>query len=191
MKDWNIILLVLLCIACIMLYDAKCGKEGHLQPKSDTIYVTDAHTYITRHDSFIPVIKIEKDFDTPIFHDTVKLREVVTEFFAQNVYVDSLVDSNIRLTVTDTINQNKITSRLYSYNLLKPQAIITHIYPQKRLSFGLQGGIGITPKGLQPYAGVGVNYQLNSKRIRSSPVYNTRSYLSIDSCSFNVIMPRN
>ena len=31
---------------------------------------------------------------------------------------------------------------------------------QSRWSIGLQGGLGITPKGLQPYVGVGVAYRL-------------------------------
>ena len=30
----------------------------------------------------------------------------------------------------------------------------------KRWSIGVQGGVGITPKGVQPYIGVGVSYRL-------------------------------
>lgn len=32
--------------------------------------------------------------------------------------------------------------------------------PPKKWSIGIQGGVGITPKGLQPYLGVGLTYQL-------------------------------
>ena len=31
---------------------------------------------------------------------------------------------------------------------------------QKRWSIGVQGGVGITPKGVQPYVGIGVAYKL-------------------------------
>lgn len=31
---------------------------------------------------------------------------------------------------------------------------------QSRWSIGLQGGVGITPKGMQPYLGIGVNFRL-------------------------------
>ena len=31
---------------------------------------------------------------------------------------------------------------------------------QKRWSIGLQGGVGITPKGVQPYVGIGVSFRL-------------------------------
>lgn len=32
-----------------------------------------------------------------------------------------------------------------------------------RWSLGLQGGVGVTPKGVQPYFGVGITYRLNIK----------------------------
>lgn len=32
--------------------------------------------------------------------------------------------------------------------------------PPKKWSIGIQGGVGITPKGLQPYIGVGFTYDL-------------------------------
>lgn len=36
-----------------------------------------------------------------------------------------------------------------------------YIYvPPKKWSIGIQGGIGITPKGLQPYIGIGFTYDL-------------------------------
>lgn len=31
---------------------------------------------------------------------------------------------------------------------------------QSRWSIGLQGGVGLTPKGVQPYVGIGVSYRL-------------------------------
>lgn len=31
---------------------------------------------------------------------------------------------------------------------------------QSRWSIGLQGGVGITPKGVQPYVGIGIGYKL-------------------------------
>lgn len=31
---------------------------------------------------------------------------------------------------------------------------------QSRWSIGLQGGVGLTPKGLQPYVGIGIGYRL-------------------------------
>lgn len=36
----------------------------------------------------------------------------------------------------------------------------TIVPKQKRWSIGVQGGLGITPKGVQPYIGVGVSYRL-------------------------------
>ena len=41
----------------------------------------------------------------------------------------------------------------YLYNIHRPA-------PSRRWSFGLQGGIGLTPKGVQPYVGVGFSIRL-------------------------------
>lgn len=32
--------------------------------------------------------------------------------------------------------------------------------PPKRWAVGIQGGVGLTPKGIQPYIGIGVSYRL-------------------------------
>jgi hypothetical protein len=49
-----------------------------------------------------------------------------------------------------------------TYIPTRTEYIYSNVYiPPKRLSFGLQGGVGVTPKGLQPYIGVGVTYRLD------------------------------
>lgn len=40
---------------------------------------------------------------------------------------------------------------------------VTERITPSRWSLGLQGGVGVTPKGIQPYIGVGVAYRLNIK----------------------------
>lgn len=53
-------------------------------------------------------------------------------------------------------------ARLDSIKLFQPTKYITITTKQKpsRWNVGLQGGVGITPKGIQPYIGVGVSYKL-------------------------------
>lgn len=49
-----------------------------------------------------------------------------------------------------------------AYIPTRTEYIYSNVYiPPKRLSVGLQGGVGVTPKGLQPYIGVGVTYRLD------------------------------
>ena len=44
----------------------------------------------------------------------------------------------------------------------KAGSVSSHTTKQKssRWNVGIQGGVGITPKGVQPYIGVGVSYRL-------------------------------
>ena len=53
-------------------------------------------------------------------------------------------------------------ARLDSIKLFQPTKYITITTKQKtsRWNVGIQGGVGITPKGVQPYIGVGVSYKL-------------------------------
>lgn len=53
-------------------------------------------------------------------------------------------------------------ARLDSIKLFQPTKYITITTKQKtsRWNVGIQGGVGITPKGIQPYIGVGVSYKL-------------------------------
>lgn len=49
---------------------------------------------------------------------------------------------------------------LVSMEIYRQTQIITRTVATKRLSLGLQAGYGITPRGPQPYLGVGVNYSI-------------------------------
>lgn len=51
---------------------------------------------------------------------------------------------------------------LDSLAIIRPTTFITRTAPAasstRRFNFGIQAGIGMTPKGLQPYLGIGVGY---------------------------------
>ena len=70
----------------------------------------------------------------------------------QNVYADSTYKAWV----------SGFNARLDSIKLYQPTKYITITTKQKtsRWNVGIQGGVGITPKGIQPYIGVGVSYKL-------------------------------
>lgn len=70
----------------------------------------------------------------------------------QKVYSDSLYKAWV----------SGFDARLDSIKLFHPTKYITITTKQKpsRWNVGIQGGVGITPKGIQPYIGVGVSYKL-------------------------------
>lgn len=123
--------------------------------------------------------KVERD--TVIVRDTVRERypEPVVEYRTHNVYVPVPVVE--RDTIRDTVLvELPITEREYKsdeyYAIVEgydPRLKYIEVYPRtayinttetiskrKRwgVSLGVQGGYGFTPKGWQPYAGVGVTF---------------------------------
>jgi len=163
MHKINVTLLSLFLIACVMIQHLYCNK-----PRGETVtkteYIHDTTTYTVTKEKLVPydrVIKLPSKTDTLKLIDTV---EFVREFHTMYIYKDSLIDSNIRLVVIDTVFKNEIIGRGYQYNLLKPQTIINNTTINgKRLSFGAQVGYGITNKGLSPYIGLGINYKIPFK----------------------------
>ena len=160
MKDWNLILIALLIISWMIIQNLYCnGGKTHSRTITDTIRVYDTNTYVRVKDSLQIRLKIRDSVRTKTLQDTI---HVLQEFFTKNIYIDSLVDSNIRIITTDTVFKNQIKSRKYQYNLLKPQTVIinTTIIKNKPLSVGFQAGYGATKSGISPYVGIGVNYRI-------------------------------
>ena len=119
--------------------------------RSDTIRKTDT-IRITQ-----PLCVEKRVTDTIIVHTTDTLmREVVVHLpIEQKVYQDSTyraVVSGYKPSL-DSIQVYQRTERIK----------VTERIPTPPISVGIQGGVGITPKGLQPYIGVGVSYRLNIK----------------------------
>ena len=85
--------------------------------------------------------------------DVTKIDSVDVELpISQKVYEDSLYRAWV----------SGFDARLDSIKLFQPTKYITITTKQKtsRWNVGIQGGVGITPKGVQPYIGVGVSYKL-------------------------------
>lgn len=118
-------------------------------------------------DTIIDTIKVVK----PIVRDSVVTRYKVVNVERVN-YVDSV--NTISEVVFDTVMVRlPIESKHYegeNYEAwvsgYEPSLDSINIYNRtivqkpKRWSIGVQGGVGITPKGVQPYVGVGVAFQL-------------------------------
>lgn len=118
-------------------------------------------------DTIVDTIKVVK----PIAVDSV-----VTRYKWVNVervnYVDSV--NTISEVVFDTI-QVRLPIESKHYTSVNYDAWVSGYEPsldsikvyqrevrqkQSRWSIGLQGGVGLTPKGVQPYIGVGIGYRL-------------------------------
>lgn len=151
MKLSNIIAFICGLWLCLLI--TRCtNKAATEQPIRDTIVDT------------IKVIK-------PIAVDSVVTRCKVVNVERVN-YVDSV--NTISEVVFDTVMVRlPIESKHYeggNYEAwisgYEPSLDSIKVYQrevkpkQSRWSIGLQGGVGITPKGVQPYIGIGIGYRL-------------------------------
>lgn len=130
------------------------------------------------------IVRTEVERDTIVVRDTIREyypQEVVrTVVRAERVEVPIIVRDTIRevVEVEIPIEEREYKSEEY-YAVIggyKPYLKSIEVYPRtsyiattetikerKRwgVSLGVQGGYGITPKGWQPYAGVGISFGYN------------------------------
>ena len=118
-------------------------------------------------DTIVDTIRVVK----PIAKDSLITRYKVVNVERVN-YVDSI--NTISEVVFDTVMVRlPIESKHYEGEYYEawvsgyePNLDSINVYNRtivpkpKRWSIGVQGGLGITPKGIQPYLGIGVNFRL-------------------------------
>lgn len=151
MKLSNIIAFICGLWLCLLI--TRCTNKAATEP--------------TLHDTIVDTIKVIK----PVAVDSV-----VTRYKWVNVerVKDTTIVNEVSEVVFDTVMVRlPIESKHYEgedYEAwisgyepsLDSISIYNHtIVPKpKRWSIGVQGGVGMTPKGVQPYVGIGIGYRL-------------------------------
>ena len=151
MKLSNIIAFICGLWLCLLI--TRCTNKAATEP--------------TLRDTIVDTIKVVK----PIAKDSV-----ITRYKVVNVerVKDTTIVNEVSEVVFDTVQVRlPIESKHYmaeSYDAwvsgYEPQLDSIKVYSREikpklsRWSIGLQGGVGMTPKGLQPYVGVGIGYKL-------------------------------
>jgi hypothetical protein len=117
--------------------------------RTDTVRITDTIVIVR------PICTIKRVTDTLLIHTTDTLmREVVVSLPREEKVYE---DSTFRAVVSGyrpSLDSMQVYQR---HSVVK----VTERIKPPRWSFGLQGGVGITPKGVQPYFGVGATYRIN------------------------------
>lgn len=151
MKLSNIIAFMVGLWLCLLI--TRCTNKATTEPiLRDTIVDTIKVVKPIAVDSVITrykVVNVERVKDTTIVNevsevvfDTVQVRLPIESKHYTSTNYDAWVSG---------YEPNLDSIKVYSREI-KPK--------QSRWSIGLQGGIGLTPKGMQPYIGVGVAYKL-------------------------------
>jgi hypothetical protein len=120
--------------------------------KTDTIRITDTVEIVQ------PICTIKRVTDTILIHTTDTLmREVVVSLpREERVYEDSTFRA-----VVSGYRPSLDTIQVFNNHIVVK---VTERITPPRWSLGLQGGVGVTPKGIQPYIGVGISYRLDIKK---------------------------
>ena len=151
MKLSNIIAFICGLWLCLLI--TRCTNKAATEPPlRDTIVDTIKVVKPIAKDSVVTrykVVTLERVKDTTIVNevsevvfDTVQVRLPIESKHYSTTNYDAWVSG-----YEPTLDSIKVYSRE-----IKPK--------QSRWSVGLQGGVGITPKGVQPYIGVGIGFRI-------------------------------
>lgn len=175
-KSTVVFLAVVLCVICF--FAGRGCQSGVVIPNSDVV-VVDSTTSETTIPDTAPVprdsVVIKYVYETiPITPPPDTTQNTLTEVFA--VPMDSLAVSinGDSATVTIPITQTVYETPDYRAYISGYRASLDSIFvtksittvrireptKSKRFSIGLQAGYGMTPKGFQPYVGIGVSANL-------------------------------
>lgn len=162
-KNWHISLLVPLvtfALGLLVGYAKYVFDDNFKCIETKTIYKTHHIVKPIYKDSVILRYKtISIPISANISHDTLKCDTIHDSIYfelpiTQNHYSDSTYEAWIS-------GYEPCLDSIKIYN--KTEYITTTFKSKpKKWSVGLQGGIGVTTKGLQPYIGVGISYNLIS-----------------------------
>lgn len=157
-KDFIIILLSCCTLICIdMLFGRNKARTGDNKQTADTTIITDT---ICRCDTIykvcerivsVPRLVVSKRIDTCY----IVTQEKDTMYREQQEYSDSCYTayvSGINATLDSIRIYNNIVE-VYQYRDIIKDRTINKYNP---IRFELQGGVGVTPKGILPYIGAGI-----------------------------------
>ena len=153
------VLIILLSFSVMVLLNMtlmkSCRSQKQIVTKitvTDTVVLTKVDTVKVMQPVPYKVIQIDTVY---VAKDTSNDVSKDVYLFETKLYKDSVLMAQVS-------GVNATLDWYETYIPTRTEYIYSNVYiPPKRLSVGLQGGVGVTPKGLQPYIGVGVTYRLD------------------------------
>ncbi|OFY87841.1 MAG: hypothetical protein A3F72_02930 [Bacteroidetes bacterium RIFCSPLOWO2_12_FULL_35_15] len=152
----------------LVLFLQRCGTGNCPEVKntSDTIS-------ITTYDTIPKNIPVPKPFPVPGATVIVELpahvdtAAILQKYFNINYYKQVIADTNLRAVICDSVSQNSIINRTFTYQWLKPITSTTIInkpveVPKKRMA--LYPGIFAGANTIGNNAGCGVSILLQTKK---------------------------
>lgn len=154
MKDYNYIgwLIAIALLIYIYVSQQHCGS-GTQQADTSTsvVYAYDNNTYTPPVPSPTPRTSVSRlpapSADSAKQLTPVDTAAIIRAYFMAHYYEQCIEDSNIIATISDTVFNNNITWRNFSYRLLRPTAIhtttIKPVEARNQLYAGFGAGVGV------------------------------------------------
>lgn len=140
----SFILQVLYAVA-VIVYFKNCAQEKptHTIEKS-TVVIYDS-TKKTIQVAAAPSLVYTQTVNVPANVDTAAILQM---YFAVNTFTQQIQDSSLRAFIGDTVSQNKIKGRSFSYQLLKPiktiESTTITLQPEKKRQVFIGGFVDYT-----------------------------------------------
>lgn len=127
-KGVRIVVAVLLLYTCALVLNLCSRRKGGGEAACDTVRVVDT-VYVDR-----PVL-VER-FEPVVLPALIDTAAIIREFYTRNVFCDTLKMEFGTVTVIDTVTENAIGGRIFTYDLAFPT-----VKPPDRWTFAV-GGFG-------------------------------------------------
>lgn len=137
-------IIVIVSIFLIMLWFNKCGPGHNDAQGGDTLMSTITYKFDTTIHHVESVNIYHHSSDTIYLPVKVDTEQVIKDYYTKYAYNDTISDTNIVATITDTLFKNSIFHRSFDYRLLRPTQIIsTVIVAPTSPHFFLEGITGV------------------------------------------------
>jgi hypothetical protein len=165
----------------IFLFTASITFFQHLddqKPQKDTVEVVKYDTVIKYIPAPAPGVTDSIFYPVPVEADTAL---ILQKYFTKYVYAQTLRDSSIEATIEDTICQNRILARSFSYKLLRPVLIYTPVERENVKNRLYLGGFigtnktyGLTALFAKQHTAFSLSYDLPSSSFSAGAFYKIR-----------------
>ena len=131
-------------------------------PQIEEIEILKTDTLIVERVDTIEIVK-PQPYRVEV-RDTIYINDTINDNINGNIFVQQVKEYKDSTYYAKISGINAYLEEIRVYPKVITQYITTteRVYiPPKKWSVGIQGGVGITPKGLQPYIGFGVQRKIS------------------------------
>jgi hypothetical protein len=141
MRSDHIPYYLIIILLAALLFQEKCSRVSP-GDKNDTTIVN-FHKYDNNDHHYHFTIVTPKDSVITTAPAVVDTASIIKWFYMTYVFCDTISDSNMTAVIIETVSQNKIIDRDFTYRWKRPVQItqIVQKTPKNRLYLGLFGGV--------------------------------------------------